>query len=327
MEKEALRREKELRDAAQTQSKTEWKRRDAVDKMLKVQATSDQLTRDNALLSTEVDRLQARKESLVKTLTNESAAHARTKEVLCNATETVSELRTSKAAGRNSSAVLAARVQRLERDYHALAAGELTQLEHPSSITADGTQNVPLPGQEFFVYDDEEFCDWNDAKASGTFDFWSRNLHGSEIMSLIPMEEVGIDSSIACIPKLIFDQESGGLAGWLAQRHQDSHFEEQRLNIVHLLNDSLGHYGCTCHRMHIYPDGSKDQDVHARCALDLLRAYGKVEDVSGMLVAVLSCFSGRSCLETLVEFDIHLNRSDCEILTQKCQDKLRGVLV
>lgn len=78
---------KQLRDAAETQSQTEAKRRDAVDTMLKVQAISDQLKRDNALLPAEVGNLQARKESLVKQLADVSAAHAGTKEELSNATD------------------------------------------------------------------------------------------------------------------------------------------------------------------------------------------------------------------------------------------------
>ena len=66
--------------------------------------------------------------------------------------------------------------------------------------------------------------------------------------------------------------------------------------------------------MHKYAGDSQDQEVHARYALELLRVYGNGEEVSSMLVAILSCFYGRSCLETLVYFDIHLDRFDCECL-------------
>lgn len=81
-----------------------------MDKMLKVQAASDQLKRDNALLSSEVNNLQARKESLIEQLADVSDAHATTKEELCNATKTISELKTYEARARGTSSMRLLRV-------------------------------------------------------------------------------------------------------------------------------------------------------------------------------------------------------------------------
>jgi FtsZ-binding cell division protein ZapB len=230
-----------------------------MDMMLKGQATSDQLKRDNALLSTEVNNWQARNESLANVvaemLVEFGQAHSRTKKDLCNATETISGLRASEAALRDSNAVLAARVQHLERDNQALATQGQVRLDHPPlsigvSQQIHGVQNTMLPVQTPWVRYDSDLYDWNAAKASGLFDFWSNNLHGSEIVQLLSFG-TSQDHMVDCISQLIFDQESHGLVGWLTQRHWDYHREQQRLQIVHLLNDSMKHYGCTCHRVHI----------------------------------------------------------------------------
>jgi hypothetical protein len=78
--------------------------------------------------------------------------------------------------------------------------------------------------------------------------------------------------------------------------------------------------------MHIYPNGSQDQDIHVRSALEALRVYGGFEDACSLFIAILSCFSGRFCLGYLEECGIFLDHSERQLLTQSCQDKLRGVL-
>ena len=167
--------------------------------------------------------------------------------------------------------------------------------------------------------DNSDLCDWNIAKASSHFDFWAENLHGSEIMPLL-LFEISQDHMVSCISKLMFDQESHGTLGWLTRRHHDYYAEQRRLAVVHLLNDAMG-YSCTCHQVHVYPNGSQDQDIHVRYALELLRVCGQFGDAYSMLVAVLSCFGGRCCLNSLEEFGIFLDRSECDLLTQVCQDK------
>lgn len=328
LEKDTLHSKKQLRDAAQTQSQTERKRRDAVDMMLKVQATSDHLKRDNAILSAEVGNLQARKESLGKTLTSSCEAHVRTKEELRDAAATITGLRDSEAEARSSNADLAARLEQLQLDRDALQM-RLANATRPVmnvSNQMQGNQNPPLPVQTSWVRDDSDLYDWNAAKASGWFDFWANNLHGSEIMPLLSIE-TSQDEMIAFISKLLFPQESRRLVGWLTRGFQDQNLEQWRLHIVHLLNDSMGRYGCTCNRMHFYPNGSQDQDVHVRFALEALRVYGEFEDACSLFVAILSCYSGRFCLGYLEECGIFLDRSERELLTQRCQDKLRGVVV
>ncbi|KAM0701248.1 hypothetical protein Q7P35_011609 [Cladosporium inversicolor] len=328
LEKEVLHYQKQLRDAAETQSKIERKGRDAVDTMLKVQATSDQFKHDNALLSTEVNNLQARKESLVKQLAGVSAAHAGKKEKLSDATDTILELRTSEAKARGFSASSSMRVLRLMFEKQELQ----TRLDNPPPPQVMGVlhpvhviPNPPLPIQTKWVRDDSYLYDWNAAKASGTFDFWASNLHGSEIMPLLSIE-TSLDDMITFISKLLFTQESHRLVGWLTQRFNDHNLEQWRLQIVHLLNDSVGNYGCTCHRVQIYPNGSQDQHVHVRCALELLRVHGEFDDACDLFAAILSCFNGRFCLGYLEQCGIFLDREERELLTQKCQDKLRGIL-
>jgi hypothetical protein len=183
-----------------------------------------------------------------------------------------------------------------------------------------GTPNMPLPVEVPWARDDSDLCDWNAAKASGWFDFWSNSLHGSEIMPLLSIE-TSQDDMVAFITRLLFCQESHRLVGWLTQRNTDYNLEQQRLQIVHLLNDSVCHYGCKCHRVHIYPNGSQDQDVHVRFALEALRVYGEFEDACNIFVAILSCFCGRFCLEYLEQCGIFLDRKECDLLTWKCRDK------
>jgi len=329
LEKDALHYKRQLKDAAQVQAQTETKRRDAVDTLLKNKAASDQLKRDNALLSSEVNNLQARKESLVEQLASVHDAHARTKEELCTATRTIAELKTSEAKARDINATLAMRIMRLILEKQALQ----TRLETPPPPPPPTTgvlhqmhvvQLPVLPVQASWVRDDSDLYDWNAAKASGLFDFWSNNLHGSEIMPLLSIE-TSQDHMVASISKLLFPQESHGLVGWLTQRSQDHNLEQRRLQVVHLLNDSMHHYGCSCHRVHIFLNGSQDQDAHVRFALEALRVYGEFEDVCDMFVAILSCFNGRFCLSYLEECGIFLDHKERELLTQKCQDKLRGV--
>ena len=325
-EKDALRYKKQLRDAAHTQSQTEGKRRDAVDMMLKAQAASYQLKRDNALLSAEVGNLQERKRLLVKQLEDVSDAHGKTKEELCDATATISGLKTSEAKARVANADLAARVKQLQFDKNALQ----MRLENPPRPAMGvmhgmpGIQNRPLPVQTSSFCDDSDLYDWDAAKASGWFDFWANILHGSEIMPLLTIA-TSQDDMVAFISKLLFSQESR-LVGWLTRGFQDHDLEQWRLQIVHLLNASMGQHGCTCHRVHIYPNGSQDQDIHVRFALEALRVYGDFEDACSLFIAILSCFSGRFCLEYLEECGIFLDHPERELLTQRCQDKLRGVL-
>lgn len=69
------------------------------------------------------------------------------------------------------------------------------------------------------------------------------------------------------------------------------------------------------------PDGSRDQDIHIRHVLELLRVDGTPEDVNAMFTAILSCFSGRDCLELLRRFGIFLNNFERDLLSQKCYDK------
>lgn len=61
--------------------RTESKRRDAVDTMLKVQTTLDQIKRDSVLLVTEVESLQARRALLFKQLADVNNAHAGVEEL------------------------------------------------------------------------------------------------------------------------------------------------------------------------------------------------------------------------------------------------------
>ena len=326
LEKDALRYKKQLRDAAQTQYQTEEKRRDAVDMMLKAQAASHQLKRDNGLLSAKGGRLQERKESLVRQLKDVSVAHAKTKEELFDATATVSGLRTSEAEARGAYADLAARNKQLQSDKHAL---QMRRENPPRTVMGvlhqmPGIQNRPLPVQTSLVCVDSDLYDWDAAKASGWFEFWANNLHGSEIMPLLKIA-TSQDDMVAFISKLLFPQGSR-LVGWLTQGFQEHDSEQWRLQIVHLLNDCMGQHGCTCHRMHIYPNGSQDQDIHVRSALEALRVYGGSEDACSLFIAILSCFSGRFCLGYLEECGIFLDHSERQLLTQSCQDKLRGVL-
>jgi hypothetical protein len=79
--------------------------------------------------------------------------------------------------------------------------------------------------------------------------------------------------------------------------------------------------------MHIYPNGSKDQDIHVRFALEALQVYGTFEDACDIFVAMLSCFNGKRCLEYLEECEIFLDRFERKLLTQRCQDKIRDILV
>jgi len=327
LENDALHSKKQLRDAARTQSQTEAKRRDAVDMMLKVQAASDQLKRDNALLSAEVGNLQTRKESLARNLANSSEEHAKTKDELRNATKTISGLTTSEAEARGAHATSAARIEQLQFDKNALQM-RLENLPRPVmgvSYQIQGMQNPPLPVQASWIRDDSDLYDWNAAKASGWFDCWANNLHGSEIMPLLSIEK-SQDDMVAFVSKLLFPQGTHRLVGWLTRGFQDQHLEQWRLRIVHVLNDTMSLYGCTCHRMHFYPNGSQDQDIHVRFALEALRVYGEFENACSLFVAILSCYNGRVCLGYLEECGIFLDRSERELLTQRCQDKLRGVV-
>lgn len=332
LEEAVLRCKNQLKDAAQVQSQTEGKRSDAVASMLKLQAASDQLKRDNALLSAEVNNLQTRRDSLVRTLAVSSEAQARMKKDLCSATKTISTLKASENEACGTNTTLAARIKQLHFDKDALQ----MRLDNPPPSTPPpvmgavhqmyGNQNPQLPVQVSSVRDDSDLYDWHTARASGRFDFWADNLHGSEIMPLLSIE-TSQDDMVVFISKLLFPRESQKLVAWLSQRFQDHNREQLRLRVVHLLNDAMGHYGCTCHRVHIYPNGSKDQDIHVRFALEALQVYGTFEDACDIFVAMLSCFNGKRCLEYLEECEIFLDRSERKLLTQRCQDKLRGVLV
>lgn len=71
----------------------------------------------------------------------------------------------------------------------------------------------------------------------------------------------------------------------------------------------------------------KSSQITELNALEVLRVYGEFGDASNVFVAILSCFQGRECLEYLEEFGIFLDHDECERLTQKCQEKLRGVRI
>ena len=388
LEKDALRCKKQLGDAAQAQSQTEGKRRDAVDMMLKAQAVSDQLKRDNALLSKEVDNLQARKELLLKQLADVRDAHARRKEELRNATKTVSELRTAKAAAHGGNDVSTPRLQQLaltERvetvmtpstasrtDRRANAALRLvgqessytphlspeeirhrladirkavlapprmpyvshvhsSEVAHPQATSqkigakAQGRrmQAVVSPAdfEPALESDDSDLYDWATARTTGLFDFWSHHLHGFEIMELIKVTTEP-EQMVDWISNLMFDGRTRAVAQWLVRRFADRDDEARRLEVVHLLNHSVGVYGYKhCRRVHIYPDGSHEQDIRVRYALDRLRQSGTLEHVGRLFAASLSCFMGRSCLAYLEECGIFLDHKECELLTQKCRDK------
>jgi hypothetical protein len=73
--------------------------------------------------------------------------------------------------------------------------------------------------------------------------------------------------------------------------------------------------------VHVYPDGSQDQDAHLRHALEALRVYGNFADACSIFVAIVGCLHGRSCLEILKGLGMCLNRSAYDLLTQKCVDK------
>jgi chromosome segregation ATPase len=400
LEEEALRCKKQLRDAARTQAQSEAKRRDAVDETLNVQAASDQLKRDNALLFTEVDKLQARKELPVEQLANLDDAHARTKEEWCNAITTISELRTAKAEADGDNGVLTTRLQHLTLHSKEPAEGVITVVQPPtasstclraiaaselkspesfyatqmsredlrsrfrdvrkavtsnphkpyvpylghvhSSGVAHGlnasrvtgvsaetrrTQAVPSPPslEPDHVRDDSDLYDWVTARASGLFDFWSNHLHGSDIMELIQVETEP-EETIDWISNLMFDGSTRGAAQWLICRSPDRDSEERRLEVVHLLNRFVGIYGCKGHRrIHIYPDGSREQNTRVQHVLDRLREGGAHEHVREVFVASLSCFSGRACLAFLEECGIFLDHKECEMLSQKCKDKRRAM--
>jgi chromosome segregation ATPase len=327
LKKETLRCKLQLRDAAQTQAKTEAELRVAIDQVSRTQAISDELKRGNTLMSSEIDNLQARKESLARQLASLGDAHTRMKKKLCNATENISALRTSEAAARDRDAVTASRLSKLQSENLALTRRIQMQPEHILPTTGVSTQTIgmqipSLPVHTSSVRDDSDLCDWNVAIASGHFDFWADNLHGSEIMPLLSIEP-NQTYMIACISELIFDEESYEVARWLTHRDRDRQVEERRLKVVHSLNHFMGCYGCECHRIHIYPDGSQHQDLHVRFTLEALRMCGTAEDVNSMFVTIMSCFPGRSCLEYLKEFGISPDPSERRMLTQLCEDKRR----
>lgn len=120
--------------------------------------------------------------------------------------QTISELRTTEAKARGSSASSSMRVLRLMLEKQELQ----TRLDNPPPPQILGVlhpvhviPNPPLPVQTNWVCDDSDLYDWNAAKASGSFNFWANNLHGSEIMPLLSIE-TSQDDMVTFISKLLF---------------------------------------------------------------------------------------------------------------------------
>jgi len=110
----------------------------------RTQAILDELKHSNTLMSSEIDNLQARKQSLARQLARIGDVHATMKKELCNATETISALRTSEAAARDRDAVTASRLSELQSENQAFTRRDQMRLEHILPTMGVSTQTIGM---------------------------------------------------------------------------------------------------------------------------------------------------------------------------------------
>lgn len=173
--------------------------------------------------------------------------------------------------------------------------------------------------------DHDEYLEWIAAREAGLIEMVSSTLHGSEIMPLLCYGEaptnVDRDHMVECIELLMFRPDSGRLEAWFIHDNWDLTVESELLEVVHLLNDSLARYSHT--GRHTFPNSTRRQARRIRRALDLLCIHGKPKELVSLFSAILSCFSGESCLASLEAFGIILDDDDWGLLKQRCLDKGR----
>jgi hypothetical protein len=158
-------------------------------------------------------------------------------------------------------------------------------------------------------------------ESEGFIELVSCSLHGSDIMALISFESPP-ELMVTRIAELMFEPGPDGLASWLLHWNQDQGIRSQLIHVVHLLNDFQHLYGSRYDQAHISPDGSPHQTSRMKLLLlELLRDSGESLHLNSLFAAILSCFSGRECLQKLRHFEIFLDSIEYGLLKQACHDR------
>lgn len=171
---------------------------------------------------------------------------------------------------------------------------------------------------------DTDLCSWEAAKSANLVKLVSQYMHGSEIIPLISFESdpeaFDRDFMMNCIDSLVLKPGSLKLTHWIRHHNWKPRFEEQFIDVVDLLNTYNGRYR---QEGHVFPDGSPTQNFRIRKILYMMRNRGTPREVINLFAALLSCFSGRHCLEQLEAFGIFLDHDEWALLKQRSIDKKR----
>jgi hypothetical protein len=250
----------------------------------KTEQELESLRHPNSLI---IKRLEERECNLARQLTHAHESHAKTNDDLSAATVACAELRAAKIAADCDNTALRERLQQLQLENH----------------------------------DDSDLYEWDWTESGGLVELVSRSLHGSDIMPLISLESPP-EFIVTCIAELIFEPGPDRLASWLLCWNQDKGISSQLIHVVHLLNDFQAFYGSNRDKAHISPDGSQRQTSRIKLLLlELLRSNGRCEHAKALFSAILSCFSGRTCLKKLQHFGIFLDCHERQLLAQACHDR------
>jgi hypothetical protein len=250
----------------------------------KTEQELESLRHPNSLI---IKRLEERECNLARQLTHAHESHAKTNDDLSAATVACAELRAAKTAADCDNTALRERLQQLQLENH----------------------------------DDSDLYEWDWTESGGLVELVSRSLHGSDIMPLISLESPP-EFIVTCIAELMFEPGPDRLASWLLCWNQDKGISSQLIHVVHLLNDFQAFYGSNRDKAHISPDGSQRQTSRIKLLLlELLRSNGRCEHAKALFSAILSCFSGRTCLKKLQHFGIFLDCHERQLLAQACHDR------
>jgi hypothetical protein len=250
----------------------------------KTEQELESLRHPNSLI---IKRLEERECNLARQLTHAHESHAKTNDDLSAATVACAELRAAKIAADCDNTALRERLQQLQLENH----------------------------------DDSDLYEWDWTESGGLVELVSRSLHGSDIMPLISLESPP-EFIVTCIAELMFEPGPDRLASWLLCWNQDKGISSQLIHVVHLLNDFQAFYGSNRDKAHISPDGSQRQTSRIKLLLlELLRSNGRCEHAKALFSAILSCFSGRTCLKKLQHFGIFLDCHERQLLAQACHDR------
>lgn len=171
---------------------------------------------------------------------------------------------------------------------------------------------------------DTDLCSWEAAKNANHVKLVSQYMHGSEIIPLISFESdpevFDRDFMMNCIDSLVLKPGSLKLTHWIRHHNWKPRFEQQFIDVVDLLNTYNGRYR---QEGHVFPDGSPTQNFRIRKILYMMRNRGTPREVINLFAALLSCFSGRRCLEQLEAFGIFLDHDEWALLKQRSVDKKR----